>query len=135
VLEDAGLLAALRWQAEQCSHLIGRAARVSGEEPVPPLSSLIQNALLRIAQEALTNVSKYAHGAQVSLTLESSAERVRLIVADEGCGFDTAAISSCTAHRGFGLRIMRERAEAVGARFQVESRPGQGTRVIVDLRR
>jgi signal transduction histidine kinase len=37
--------------------------------------------------------------------------------------------------RGWGLRIMRERAEAVGARFQVESRPGQGTRVIVDLRR
>ena len=69
------------------------------------------------------------------MRLESSAERVRMIVADDGCGFDTAASSSCTAHRGFGLRIMRERAEAVGARFQVESRPGRGTRVIVDLRR
>jgi len=135
VLEDAGLLAALRWQAEQFSGLIGRAARVSGEEPVPPLSSLIQNALLRIAQEALTNVSKYAHGAQVSLTLESSAERVRLIVADEGCGFDSSRLSARAGRRGWGLRIMRERAEAVGARFQVESHPGQGTRVIVDLRR
>jgi|KBSMisStaDraftv2_1062788.scaffolds.fasta_scaffold68054_2 signal transduction histidine kinase len=135
VLEDAGLLAALRWQAEQFSGLIGRAARVSGEEPVPPLSSLIQNALLRIAQEALTNVSKYAHGAQVSLTLESSAERVRLIVADEGCGFDSSRLSARAGRRGWGLRIMRERAEAVGARFQVESRPGRGTRVIVDLRR
>ena len=67
--------------------------------------------------------------------LQSSAERVRMIVADDGCGFDTAAISSCAAHQGFGLRIMRERAEAVGASFQVESRLGMGSRMMVDVRR
>jgi signal transduction histidine kinase len=135
VLEDSGLMAALRWRGEQFSHLIGVPARVSGEEPVPRLSSVIQNALLRIVQEALTNVSKYAHGSQVALTLESSAERVRMIVADDGCGFDSSTVSTRAGRRGWGLRIMRERAEAVGAKFQVESRPGQGCQVIVDLRR
>lgn len=135
VLEDSGLLAALRWQGEQFSHLIGIPARVSGEEPVPRLSSVIRNALLRIVQEALTNVSKYAHGSQVALTLESSAERVRMIVADDGCGFDSSTPPAHAGRRSWGLRIMRERAEAVGAKFQVEARPGQGCQVIVDLRR
>jgi signal transduction histidine kinase len=135
VPHDAGLLAALRWHAQQFCRRTGVPVRVLGSEPAPRLSAVEQNALLRIAQEALTNAAKHARAAQVSLTLQSSAERVRMIVADEGCGFDTAAISSCTAQRGFGLRIMRERAEAVGASFQIESRLGKGSRVMVDVRR
>jgi nitrate/nitrite-specific signal transduction histidine kinase len=58
-----------------------------------------------------------------------------MTVADDGCGFDPSAIPPDTGHRGWGLGIMRERAEAVGARFQIESRLGKGSRVIVDVRR
>lgn len=135
VADDRALMAALRWQGEQFSRHSGVPVRVSGQEPAPRLSSAVQSALLRIAQEALTNASKYAHGSQVALTLQSSAQRVRMVVADDGCGFDPSAIPPDTGHRGWGLGIMRERAEAVGARFQVESRLGKGSRVIVDVRR
>jgi signal transduction histidine kinase len=135
VVKDHALMAVLRWQGRQFSRRTGVPVRVTGQEPVPRLSSAVENALCRIAQEALTNVAKYARGSQVDLTLESSAERVRMILVDDGCGFDPLAISSRRARQGWGLRIMRERAEAVGGRLQVESGPGKGTRVTVDVRR
>ena len=134
VAGDGTLLAALRWQAEQFTRLTGVPSRVTGQEPAPRLDPAHQNAMLRIAQEALTNASKYAQSSQVNLTLESGAERVRMTVADDGCGFDASVVSD-TRRSGWGLGIMRERAEAVGARFQIESRLGNGTRVIVEVRR
>jgi signal transduction histidine kinase len=134
-VDDHALLAALRGQGEVFSRLTGVLVRVTGQEPAPRLSSAVENALFRIAQEAFTNVAKYARASQVALTLDNSAERVRMMVADNGCGFDPLAISSRRAHQRWGLRIMRERAEAVGGRFQVESGPGKGTRVTVDVRR
>jgi signal transduction histidine kinase len=108
--------------------------RVLGSEPAPRASAAEQRALLRIAQEALTNAAKHAPGAQVSLTLQSSDKHVRMIVADNGNGFDAVAISF-KPHQGWGVRIMRERAAAVGATFRVESQRGKGSRVIVELRR
>ena len=132
VPDDAGLLAALRWLADQFCRRTGVPVRVIGSEPASPLSAMEQDALLRIAQEALTNAAKHARGAQVSLTLESSASYVRMIVADNGCGFDASA---STSRQGWGLHIMRERAAAVGATLRVESWVGVGSRVIVDLRR
>jgi signal transduction histidine kinase len=133
--EEAGLLATLRWHAEQFSQRTGVPVRVLGSEPAPRVSAAEQSALLRIAQEALTNAAKHAPGAQVSLTLQSSDKLVRMIVADNGNGFDAAAISSFRPHHGWGVRIMRERAAAVGATFRVESQRGKGSRVIVKVRR
>jgi signal transduction histidine kinase len=133
--DDAGLLAALRWQAEQFCRRTGVPVQVIGQEPTAPPRAAVQYALLRIAQEALINAVKHARGSTVCLMLESSAERVRMIVADDGCGFDSSAISPCRAHSGWGLRIMRERADAVGASLEVESQPGTGTQVIVEVRR
>jgi signal transduction histidine kinase len=108
---------------------------VTGEEPAPRLSSTVETALIRIAQEAFTNTAKHAHGSQVFLTLDNSPECVRMTVADNGRGFDPMAISPCRARLGWGLRIMRERAEAVGGKLQVQSSLGKGSRVIVDVRR
>jgi signal transduction histidine kinase len=133
--EASGLMAALRWHVQQFSRRTGVPVEVMGREPAPPLSGAVQNALARIAQEALTNAAKHARGSRVSLLVESTAKCVRMVVADDGCGFDARAISSRKAHRSWGLRIMRERAAAVGARFEVESRLGIGTRVIVEVRR
>jgi len=134
-VDDHTLIAALRRQGEQFSRRTGVPARVTGQEPAPRLSSAVHNALFRIAQEALTNIAKHAQGSQVALTVNSSPERVRMIVADDGRGFDSSMVSPCTGRQGWGLRIMRERAEAVGGRFQVESRLGKGSRVIVEVRR
>jgi PAS domain S-box-containing protein len=87
----------------------------------------VQVALYRVAQEALNNAVKYARASSANINLRLSAASVRLSVIDNGIGFDPEAVPP----NHFGLRIMRERAEAVGARLSVYSEPGQGTQITV----
>jgi signal transduction histidine kinase len=89
--------------------------------------------LFRIAQEALHNVAKHASARTVELSLDTSAEGTVLRVRDDGTGFDSATAAGTVgrAWMGLGLRSMRERAESLGARFSVQSTPGQGTVVEV----
>jgi signal transduction histidine kinase/ligand-binding sensor domain-containing protein len=91
----------------------------------------IQVALYRIAQEALNNVAKYSKATQVSVLLHLAPDSVRLSVLDNGIGFDPARVPA----NHLGLRIMRERAEAIGARFAIYSEPGEGAQVTVSLSR
>ncbi len=88
--------------------------------------------LMRILQEALANVRRHARAAGVSVRLERSGDAARLVVADDGCGFDPAQPAADGRPR-FGLATMRERAEAVGGKFRLESRRGRGTTVEVSL--
>jgi signal transduction histidine kinase len=87
--------------------------------------------LLRVIQEALANVRKHAEarGAQVHMTLtaETIIPRLRVTIADDGCGFDPGRVPKA-AH--YGLSTMRERIESVGGTFDVKSVPGYGTTVI-----
>lgn len=88
--------------------------------------------LLRIVQEALTNVRKHAAASGVRISVQRQNGTLELLVSDDGRGFDPAHLcADPPAH--FGLNTMRERAQAIGAEFQVESRPGGGTRVRVRL--
>ena len=114
------------------------AAAVSGQTRVPIrlavegdmlLKPEMQVALYRIAQEALNNMAKYARASQAWVGLRCGAASGQLEVADDGCGFDVEAATAAPEHLGLG--IMRERAEAIGAHFALESLPGQGTRVCV----
>lgn len=89
-----------------------------------PLPADVENELLRIAQESMTNVLKHAKARYVTLTLAFDADAVHLWVTDDGVGFDPGA-----HHDGFGLLGMRERAERIGAKLHVTSRPRHGTRV------
>lgn len=91
------------------------------------LSGDVQVALYRMAQEALNNVVKYARASQAAINLRFSPESVRLSVIDDGVGFDPENIPS--GH--FGLKIMRERAEAIGARVSIYSEPDQGTQITI----
>lgn len=135
VLDDYGLFSALRWYGEQFSGRTGIAAQVEGVELTPRLPAAVETALFRIAQEALTNVAKHAQAKQVTLTLEALDELARLIIADDGIGFFPTDPYRSGEHRGLGLDSLRERAEAAGGRLAVESAPGQGTRVIVEVPR
>lgn len=107
--------------------LIGRARlpirlKVDGERKLPPD---VQVALYRIAQESLNNVVKYAQASEVEVHVLYSPSGVFLEIADNGIGFEMD-------HRkptSLGLRIMRERADAIEAELTIESEPGQGTRV------
>lgn len=84
--------------------------------------------VLRILEEALSNVRKHAGVNAVRVTILSQADVLRLGVEDEGRGFAPAEMGVPGA-RGAGLSVMRERAESIGGRLQVESEPGRGTRV------
>jgi len=97
---------------------------VEGQRALP---DDVKVALYRIAQESLNNVVKYAKAQQVTVDLRQQPMGVRLSVSDDGVGFDPASV----APGHMGQRIMRERAEAIGARFVVQSEIGHGTIVTI----
>jgi signal transduction histidine kinase/ligand-binding sensor domain-containing protein len=95
----------------------------SGERKLP---ADVQVGLYRIAQEALNNIVKHATATQAVLTI-CLEEPLRMTIADNGVGFDQSAVTA----DHLGLRIMRERAEAIGAEFSIHSAPGEGTNISV----
>jgi PAS domain S-box-containing protein len=129
-LDELGLLAALREHASQVAQRSGLALQVHGAEPRPRLPPAAEIALFRVVQEALTDIVKHARAGAVTISLRPEPGLVTLTVADDGTGFDGAARAMVA---GMGMASMRERAEAVGARARIESAPGRGTRVIVEV--
>jgi PAS domain S-box-containing protein len=98
---------------------------VEGNYELPPE---VKVAFYRIAQESLNNIVKYSRATHVEMCIKLDCCNVHLEVKDNGVGFDPASIKPTS----LGMRIMRERAEAIHAHFRVSSVPGQGTTVIVD---
>lgn len=135
VLDDYGLMAALRWYAEELECRFGLSVTVRGREPEPRLHSPIAIALLRIAQEALVNVALHADTAKAWVHVETAADSVRLRVEDHGAGFDPAAVAAQDERSRWGLLTIEERATAVGGHARIESQPGEGTRFTVEVPR
>ena len=101
---------------------------------LPRFSAEVELQLLRITQEALANVRKHSGAERVEVTLTLPEDEIGIEVCDHGCGFDPGALEQGGKPR-FGLATMRERAEAIGARLEVASRIGEGTRVVLRLSR
>jgi signal transduction histidine kinase len=99
-----------------------------------PLSAVLENHLLRIGQEAMTNAVRHAAPRHVSTELRFEPECIRLVVTDDGSGFDVHARSQPSNGR-FGLIGMRERTKRIGGRLRIESIPGAGTKVVVEMPR
>ncbi|WP_016952773.1 sensor histidine kinase [Anabaena sp. PCC 7108] len=93
-----------------------------------PLSIDIINPIYRIIQESLTNISKYAQASEVKLELTTTTEALKLIVADNGRGFDLQQNTT-----GFGLQSMRDRTLSLGGEFTINSAYGSGCEIIVDI--
>lgn len=130
VLDDYGLVAALRWHGAEFARRTGLRLEVRAAEPVARLPADVEIALFRIAQEALSNVARHAHAREVVITLEVADERQRLSISDDGAGFDSAAPRPAAS---WGLASMLERADAIGGRLRVQSAPGRGTMVTAEL--
>ena len=131
VLDDFGLLAAIGWH---CDRVAGKSAldvRISGEEPEPRLPHNEEMALFRIVQEALTNVLKHALAKTVWIDAVSNDDGFELTLRDNGRGMD----ASEGFGGGWGLLNMRERAEALGGTFEIETSPGAGTMLRVRMPR
>ena len=99
------------------------------------LEALVELELLRICQEALTNVRKHSKGAHhVQVRADSVDNHLKVTITDAGCGFDSVAYyRDRTNVEGHGLAVMQERAESVGGRLRVLSMPGKGTEVQVEV--
>jgi signal transduction histidine kinase len=133
VLEDYGLVAALKWHGALFKERTGIDVKVSGDENTVRLPLSTESAILRITQEALTNVAKHAHASQVIVNAEQTESLIRLSITDNGIGFDPTNLTTLTDGRGWGVMSMTERTEAIGGQFQIKTVPQQGTQVIVEV--
>ena len=131
VFELRDLSAALRARLGAVEAHSGLATEIRLDEGIE-LPGPVQQDLYRIAQEALNNVLKHAQANRIVVTLDATVERVRLEVTDDGSGFHPDAVQSVG---GLGLNGMRERAESFGGTLTIESAPGGGTRVQVEVPR
>jgi signal transduction histidine kinase len=132
VLDRADLPSALaataRLVAVSCSTPVDTAVRGAPR----PLPASVENNLLRIGQEAITNAARHARAHAIVAELCFEPGRVRLAVRDDGAGFDVDS-TDYAGHGHFGLIGMRERAKRIGGRLTIESAPGAGSTVTVEL--
>jgi PAS domain S-box-containing protein len=133
MLDDHGLAAALNWYASKFSMRTGISVTVSGSEPDVRPAPQVEIALFRIAQEALNNVAKHARARHVDIVLSHTNEACVMSVRDDGIGFDGVADTSGNPRHGLGMVTMRERAQAVDGRFEVQALPGRGTQLAVRI--
>ena len=131
LLEERDLRPALEEYARRFAHSTGIAVQVTGENPGRQLPAEKKIALFRIMQEALTNCARHARASAIAVEFDAGPDRLLLSVADDGVGIDLAGIGA--KKPGLGLLSMQERAEAIGARWQIESTPGKGTRISVSV--
>jgi len=132
-LDEYGLAPALRCYGEQYAQRTGIAVSVEVDFDFPRLAGKIEPALFRITQEALNNVAKYAAATKVLISLRNDGPLTQLLIRDDGKGFIPQGASLQPMGSGWGLTIMRERAELVGARFRLETARGTGTSIIVEM--
>ena len=133
VLDDYGLVVALRWYTDRFSERSGVAALLREEDCSSRLPIAVETTLFRIVQEVLTNVAKHSQARQVDIILKKVDGLVQLTVADDGVGFDPAVSRQYKKQPGLGLITVEERAKAIGGKVYVKSTPGEGTQIIVKL--
>jgi len=131
MLDDLGLLPALRWLAREVSRTGSMEVDLMAEPFVDDLPDEHRTCVFRIVQEAIRNAARHSGASQVRIYVEERAEQngasLRLSVQDDGKGFDPAQ------ERGLGILGMQERVRRLGGTFEVNSRPGRGTIITFQL--
>ncbi len=134
VLDDLGLVAALRWYVDRQARLAGFDARFTAPTAPTRLLPDIETVCFRVAQEALTNITRHAQAHTVRVTLTQNTNRLCLSIRDDGVGFDVRAAHERAAHgESLGLSGMRERVLFAGGHIDIRSAHGQGTEVRVQF--
>jgi len=135
VLDDLGLLPALRWYVREHLRKSGLEVRLDVPRVLPRLSTEIENACFRVLQGAATNALRHARARALDIQLALVENVLELVIRDDGVGFDVAAAR--TRARGgasLGVLAMEERMRLVGGEFSLRSTPGQGTEVRVRIK-
>jgi PAS domain S-box-containing protein len=125
-----GIVSALEWLAEDFSRRNGMPCQLVVRGGEPSLADAHATAVFRIVQESLTNVSRHAGASRVAVTLVSTDLALDLRVSDDGQGFD---LDSAQGGYSYGLLGMSERARLIGGTLQIDSAPGAGTMVSINL--
>ena len=130
-LDHLGLAAALRQYARSTATTFGLAVRFKARGfPGERLPAAVETALFRAVQEAVTNAVRHARASRVDVLLEHRGDRVMAMVEDDGVGFEPDRVES---GEHFGLLGLRERAEALDGTLTVETAPGAGTTVVMEV--
>jgi len=128
MLDDLGLVPALRWVAEQTAQRSGFAVDFHCAMPQTRLPPSVETACFRIVQEALTNIARHSRATSVDIDLYHEGDGLVLSVHDDGQGFDVAAMQARAASGGsIGVLGMQERATLIGGQLEIRSRPGHGS--------
>lgn len=129
-LDHLGLEAALRQQCSVLNGQNGLAVAFTVQGPEKRLAPAVETALYRIVQEALTNAVRHAEATRIDVLLDRGEDGIRVLVRDDGMGFEPEALSRDEC---LGLLGMRERAEALGGELVVEATPQAGTLIRLEL--
>ncbi|MGA8242610.1 MAG: ATP-binding protein, partial [Desulfobacterales bacterium] len=135
MLDDLGLLATINWYCRSSGEMHAN-TRIEtklalNDDEAPDYSKIV---IYRVLQEALNNALRHSGADTIRVSLEAVNDRIRLCVKDNGCGFDPdEAMQGSDPFSGYGLKGMSDRAEVIGGSLSLDSSPGQGTTVCLEL--
>jgi PAS domain S-box-containing protein len=130
LLDDLGLVPALRWYVDRQTQQAGFVARFAADPLEKRLSPHLEIACFRIVQEALTNAIRHAQAQQVHIELRHHEDKLQLSIRDDGTGFDVpAALQRAARGASLGLLGLQERILSLGGQVEIESTPGHGTEI------
>jgi signal transduction histidine kinase len=132
VLQELGLIAAIRKEAKDLAKSSGINARVAVSDDVGRATPEVETAIYRVVQESLHNVAKHANAHLVTIELNRTEDHLRLRIEDDGVGISNVNASN-SQRPTFGLAGMRERISTLGGTLRVESRKGKGTKILVSV--
>ena len=127
MLDDLGLVPALQWQAREASKRTGMRVDVAADRVSDDLPEEHKTCVYRVVQEALNNCSKHARAHVVRVTVREEDAKLLLMIQDDGQGLESPT------QRGLGLLGMEERVTRLAGSFRVDSKPGQGTLLSIEL--
>jgi PAS domain S-box-containing protein len=130
VLEHFGLTHALGSHLETLCAKSGVKSHIEADPEFPRFNSTVETVIYRIMQEAILNALKHAHAEKLFLRLKKMENSVIVELEDDGCGFDIISSSSPT---GIGIISMRERADIIGSKLEIQSLKGKGTRLTLTI--
>ena len=131
ILDDLGVVAAVRWYLDRQAHRAGFQAHFNAEMPKMRVPTDLETACFRIVQEAITNSVRHAQAQNVWVTIQQcNADELELIIQDDGVGFDVNAVMQRGAgDLSLGVLGMHERAELIGGRLEIQSDQVRGTEI------
>jgi signal transduction histidine kinase len=132
ILEEMGLLPAVKFLAEGVTARTGLSITVEGDSEFSP-TPLLSATVYRIIQEAFTNVARHAKATHVHVTIQHELQTLRCSVRDNGVGFDVASLSARTGEGGLGMIGIRERLNSIGGDLVLMSTLGRGTELVITI--